>query len=412
MAVAFTKKPFDRAKVAVLGIGYSKISRVGLPDGTVLGDECLEACRVAIEDAGLCSEDIDGITSFVGPNNDEAADGIACVSPEYIWRRMRLAVRWGEVNQKFVGSSLIEAHNAVASGACRYALVLRAVNTAEGGGLSAPAALLATDDAQFTLPYGAGGYSIAHALVAQRYYKKYGATRQHMANFVVANRRHALMNEKSYWSLNRPEALSVDKYLSARMIAEPLCLYDCDIPVRGCVAYVLGPADAGRDLSHRPAFIKAFAQAWVGPRGRRTFYHEGGRLSRPSLEDNEGLPSLYERNLWGPSGLRPSDMSTVNLYDGFSIFVWLWLEALGFCNVGEGFEFVQNGRVELGGDLPLNTGGGHLGEGALAGAPHYSEAILQAMGRAGVRQVENVRFSLAGTDRPTRGQVIIFGAEP
>jgi acetyl-CoA acetyltransferase len=105
-------------------------------------------------------------------------------------------------------------------------------------------------------------------------------------------------------------------------------------------------------------------------------------------------------------------MSTANLYDGFSILTWLWLEALGFCGQGEAFEYVQGDHNEIGGRLPLNTSGGHLAEGALAGAPHYAEAVLQAMGRAGVRQVKDVRYALAATDRPTRAQVIIFGSEP
>jgi acetyl-CoA acetyltransferase len=101
----------------------------------------------------------------------------------------------------------------------------------------------------------------------------------------------------------------------------------------------------------------------------------------------------------------------VNVYDGFSFHVWLWLEALGICRLGEAFEFTKGGRTTITGELPVNTGGGHLGEGALAGSPQISESILQVMGRAGVRQVDNVHYALAGTDRPTRGQVLIFSSE-
>jgi acetyl-CoA acetyltransferase len=403
---------FGTAKVAVLGIAYSRITRDDPPEGVTLGDECVAACRTAIADAGLHPEDIDGITSYAEPYGD-AADGVTVVSPQYIWRRLGLQIRWGEVNNKFVGSSLIEAHNAIAGGACRYALVWRGVDVPRHQrNLQAETRPRASGDSQFSLPYGATGGYIMHAPSAQRYFHEYGATRQHMANFVVRNRRHALMNEKSYWSVNRPESLSVDDYMSARMIADPLCLYDCDIPVRGCVAYVLGPAEAAADLAHRASYIKAFAQAWIGPRGPGTFFHNGGRLLKPSLEDNADLPPLFERTLWGPSGLRPSDMGTANVYDGFSILSWLWLEALGFCGVGEAFEFVQGDRTEIEGELPLNTSGGHLAEGALAGAPHYSESILQTMGRAGPRQVDDVHYALAATDRPTRAQVIIFSSQP
>ena len=403
-------RPFDKARVAVLGLGYGRITRdLPSPDET-LGDEAVETCMRAIADAGLQVQDIDGITSYWEGRN-AADDGVLGVSPQYIWRRLNLPIRWGEVNNKFVGSSLIEAHNAIAGGACRYALVWRAVDYPRGRRYGQPDASRAQGEGQFALPYGAVGGYMLHAPTAARYFYKYGATREDMAAFVVTNRKHALMNEHSYWSQNRPEKLTTEDYLSSRMIADPLCLYDCDIPVRGSIAFVLGPAEAAEDLSHRPAYIKSFAQGWIGPRGPDTFFHGGGRLLKPSLEDNVDVRPWLQRTLWEPSGLRPSDMSTANVYDGFSILSWLWLEALGFCGEGEAFKFTQDGRMEIGGQLPLNTGGGHLGEGALAGAPQYAEAVRQTMGRAGARQVSNVRYALAATDRPTRAQVIIFSSQ-
>ncbi|HXA28436.1 MAG TPA: hypothetical protein VN193_06780 [Candidatus Angelobacter sp.] len=409
---------FGKPKVAVLGIGYSRISRDPLPEGRIVGDECIEACRTAIADAGLTPQDVDGITSFV-EDSSPAVDGVTGVTPQYVWRRLGLDITWGEVNNKFVGGSLIEAHNAIAGGACRFALVWRAVDDprlpARRAALNGAAAQRpkVSGDMAFSAPYGPVGGFIqgGHSQTAQRYYHRYGATREHMANHVVRNRSNALKNEKSYWAINKPETLSVDDYMAARMIADPLCLYDCDIPVRGCIAYVLGPAEAAQDLDHGAAYVKAFAKAWIGPRGPQAFYHGGGRLLKPALEDNNDLPPLFQRHLWEPAGLQPSDMSTASVYDGFSILTWLWLEALGFCGEGEAFEYVQGGHNEIGGSLPLNTSGGHLAEGALAGAPHYAEAALQCMGRAGVRQVQDCRYALAATDRPTRAQVIIFSSE-
>jgi len=409
---------FGKPKVAVLGIGYSRISRDPLPEGRVVGDECVEACQAAIADAGLTTKDIDGITSFV-EDSSPAIDGVTAVTPQYIWRRLGLDITWGEVNNKFVGGSLIEAQNAIAGGACRFALVWRAVDDprlptrrpATDGNAPRPRA---AGDSAFTAPYGpVGGFIMGgHSQTAMRYFSLTGATREHMANHIVRNRRNALLNEKSYWAINKPEQLSVDDYMNARMVADPLCLYDCDIPVRGCIAYVLGPAEAAQDLDHGAAYIKAFAKEWIGPRGAQPFYHGGGRMLKGALEDNNDLPPLMRRHLWEPAGLEPSDMSTVNVYDGFSIISWLWLEALGICGIGEAFEYVQGDHNEIGGSMPLNTSGGHLAEGALAGAPHYAEAALQCMGRAGARQVKDCRYALAATDRPTRAQVIIFSSEP
>jgi acetyl-CoA acetyltransferase len=414
---------FGKAKSAVLGIGYSRITRDPLPEGRILGDEWEEAAKAAIADAGLTVADIDGITSFyenMGPDDlNPMTDGVTRVSLEYAWRRLKLDVRWGEINNKFVGSSLMEANNAIAAGAARFVLVWRAVDDprlpgrrADGGG--PPQRARVSGDAAFKVPYGPVGGMVqgGHAQVATRYYHKYGATREHMANHIVRNRKHALMNEKSYWSINKPEQLTVDDYLNARMIADPLCLYDCDLPVRGVICYVLGPADAAQDVDHGAAYIKGFSQYWIGPRGMGAFRHGGGRELLPALDENDKLPPVFERNLWGPIGLKPSDMSTINVYDGFSIISWLWLEALGICGIGEAFEYVQGDHNAIGGTRPLNTSGGHLGEGALGGAPHYAEAALQCMGRAGQRQVKDCRYALAATDRPSRAQVIVFSSTP
>jgi acetyl-CoA acetyltransferase len=347
------------------------------------------------------------------------------VSPQYLWRKLRFPnLKWGEWNDKFVGSSFIEAHNAIAGGACRYALVIRACNYARGPRYAAvdpdyAEGMDASVSGQplFTVPYGQHGGPIIMSMLAQRYYKKYGATREHMATFVSASRRHALLSGRGYWAENRPEQLSVEDYLSAKMISSPFGLYDCDIPVQGAVAYVLGPAESAQDAPGSVAYVKGTAQAFGGPGGPETFMHLGGRGRPPhddgfSWESNLEVGRQMAANLWEATGLQPRDIATANLYDGFSIIAWSWLEALGFCGEGEAFEFVQDGRTTLGGQLPINTSGGNLGEGRLHGAPHISEAIYQAMGRAGERQVPNARYTLAAPDRVAVGQVIVFSSEP
>ncbi|MCU1401532.1 MAG: hypothetical protein JWN62_4641 [Acidimicrobiales bacterium] len=414
-----------KAKVAVLGIGYSKISRGNSTQS--LGADAVEACRAAISDAGIGVEEVDGITTYkyrpdyYGGSTaapDESVDGVLVASPQYIWKHLGFPnLRWGEWNDKFVGSSLIEAHNAIAGGACRYALVWRACGFEQGIRYGNIDPDRVTGNDEFTLPYGAYGGPPLLALLAQRYFDGYGATRAHMATFISMTRKNALLSGRGYWAENRPEQLSVADYMAARMISSPLCLYDCDIPVQGCAAYLLGPAEAAQDVPHGSAFIKGFAQGYLGPGGVQTFLHSGGR-ARPPLDDgyawepNLELGRRIASNLWAATGLTPKDISTANLYDGFSIIAWSWLEGLGFCGEGEAFEFVQDGRVEIGGELPINTSGGNLGEGRMHGAPHVSEAIYQAMGRAGERQVKDARYTLAAPDRLAVGQAIVFSSEP
>jgi acetyl-CoA acetyltransferase len=98
--------------------------------------------------------------------------------------------------------------------------------------------------------------------------------------------------------------------------------------------------------------------------------------------------------LWGGSGLAAKDMSAAMLYDGFSIFPLMQLAGFGFCRREEAFDFIQGGRIGLGGELPLNTFGGSLSQGRLHALGHVAEAALQASGRAGVRQVADARHIL------------------
>ena len=113
------------------------------------------------------------------------------------------------------------------------------------------------------------------------------------------------------------------------------------------------------------------------------------------------------------AGLGPADVDVVNVYDGFSIFVPLWLETLGFCKEGEAFDFMTDDVIAIDGKLPLNTSGGNLGSGRMHGVPHFMDTVLQVMGRSGPRQVNNVEIALVtagGQPGGTGGA--IFSAEP
>src|SRR6202022_2304728 len=92
------------------------------------------------------------------------------------------------------------------------------------------------------------------------------------------------------------------------------------------------------------------------------------------------------RKLWSSSGLGPRDIDAAQLYDGFNPSTIYWLEAAGFCPAGEAASFVQNGRIALEGELPVNTFGGSLSEGRMHGMGHVAEAVRQVTGRAEERQ--------------------------
>ena len=380
-------------KVAVVGIGHSKVyRRAEVP----LGNLAIDACTKAIEDAGLKASDIDGVaTTPLQPFDlgEPDNEGVNRVTPGFIVRALGLDVNWGELVTGMVGQSLILAINAVAAGACKYALVWRAMYNPVGRryGHSSPSAM--GGPAQFTGPYGLFGPA-TFAFLAQRYMDRYGATREQMAAFIVNNRRKALMWEHGYWYQNGGQELTVDDYMTARMISEPLCIHDCDIPVHACGAFVVTTAERARDLRHPPAYVLGTSSP---------YRVETSQVRR--LEDYMEAGAQQARHLWENSGVGPKDVDVANIYDGFSIICPLWLESLGFCGEGEGFSYIGSPTI------PLNTSSGSLGSGRMHGASHIVDAVLQVMGRSGPRQVEDAHISMVVV-MPAPGEGLVFSRTP
>ena len=123
--------------------------------------------------------------------------------------------------------------------------------------------------------------------------------------------------------------------------------------------------------------------------------------------------SSIARKIFERSGLRPKDVSVAEVYDGFAPSVFYWLESAGFCKEGEAFQFAQDGRIELGGQLPVNTHGGALSEGRLHGMGHVIEGVRQVSGRAGPRQVKDCHVAYVTAGSPMlRGAGLLFSSEP
>jgi hypothetical protein len=172
--------------------------------------------------------------------------------------------------------------------------------------------------------------------------------------------------------------LTVDDYLASRMISTPICLFDCDVPVDGSTAIVVSAADTEPDL-RAPVRIEAMAGV------------VDGRPSWDQWEDMSRVGYATAAAMWNRTDLRPDDVDVAELYDGFTIEVVWWLEALGFCGTGEAATFVEGGaRLALDGELPMNTWGGQLSGGRLHAAfGHTAEAVRQLRHEAGARQVHD-----------------------
>lgn len=187
------------------------------------------------------------------------------------------------------------------------------------------------------------------------------------------------------------------------MVSDPICRYDCDIPVDGAAAFIFTSAERARDLPHQPVYVSGYATG--SPTTSRLPLHW-------PLDDIMGVGSETARRLWEISGVRPEEVDLPQLYDGFAPFVYFWLEALGLCPAGEAHHFVENGGIDsdLPGGLPILSGGGALGNGRMHGIPQMLECYLQLSKRAGERQRERASIGLACHSSPHFGGAVVYKA--
>ncbi len=367
--------------VAVVGVGSTPIERRGERN---LLDLACDAALAAVADAGIGIEQIDGYagTPYAPNPGLPSADGIDEVSGALVQSTLGFAPLWSVDLIAMSAATLVEAQHALLAGECSYVLVLRAIRDAprpaagESAVDGAPAPP-AYGREQFRVPYGLGPGAARHALWWARYMHEYGARRSDLYEVVAAGRRHARLNPLAIW---RDRDLSAEQYYAGKWVVEPISLYDCDMPVSAAAALVLTTRDRARDHEH----VAHLVGTGSGARPERAF---------------------------DAAGITPGDVQVAQLYDGFAPFVVLWLERLGFTDRGGAVDFVRDRRMTLDGKLPINTFGGSLGEGRLHGAGHVREAVLQAMGRAGDRQVADVRHSLSLVGVPENATALIFAPE-
>lgn len=365
--------------VAIVGIGYSGVFRGPSPSIEAL---TLEACRAALADAGLKAAEIDAIFEY-----QYAGD-----SPTTLWVQRALGAGDMAAYGDIMGtgpSGLATALNAVmavAAGACETALAFRAIeqNAANNGAAKAgpaytPGASLFQDE--LTMPYGCFSIMPTVGMRMARRAALFGGSPEDYGLVALNARRWAAMNPRAA----QKAPLTMDDYLSAKVLCDPLRLLDCDLPVSGACAVIVTTAERARDLVHPAVLVDAHAMG-TGD-GEWVF----------SSRFLEGGQARCAERLWARSDLQPKDMHLAGLYDGFTYVTLTWLEALGFCGPGEAGAWLDGGRtIGPGGRLPVNTAGGQLAEGRLHGLSFLAEAALQLRGGAGERQVEDARNAVVG----------------
>jgi acetyl-CoA acetyltransferase len=389
-------------KVAIVGYAHSPVQRHAPQP---LGALAIDTARQAIADAALDPSQVDGIVTaalFPTAGAHAAEDGVSTVTAgwmaEHLGADPRYVAGFQGIGQ--LPGAVALAVNAIASGAADYVLLYRALHNPPGRYHANPMRE-APGARQWTVPQGFFGPLSMIALPCTEYLERYGVTREAMAAVVVEARKNGARIPWSYWY---KQPLTAGEYLAAPMIADPVCRYDCDIPVDGAAAFVLTSAERARDLPHRPVYVTGYASGV--PATRRLPLHW-------PLDDILSAGTAMARRLWQHAGVGPDEVDLPQLYDGFSPFVWFWLEALGFCPAGEAHRFVQDGRIDSDrpGGLPVLSGGGALGNGRMHGVPQMLECYLQLAGRAGERQRERAAVGVACHSSPHYGGAVMYSAE-
>jgi acetyl-CoA acetyltransferase len=361
--------------VAVVGVGYSPLSRAGSPDSRLL---TLAAVNDALVDAGLSGREVDGIFEYKFGLEAPGAQDVARLigAPDL--------AAFADImpsNPSGLGGALAAAM-AVASGVADTVLTYRTMTRQSGhtGGVQGTSAPVGGRE-QFRVPYGHLAPIITDvALKKRRWMAEYGRSEEDFGQIALNARRWSSINPRAVL----PDLLTMDDYLSSRHIISPVRVLDCDYPINGAVATIFTAAERAGDLRQPPVIVDAMTYAT-------------GRCPDWTFTENflQGGTADCGRRLWSRSSATVDDVDTAQLYDGFTTVTIAWLEGLGFCQAGEFGDWVDGGkRIGPGGDLPLNTTGGQLAEGRLHGLSFLNEAVLQLRGQADARQVPGAEVAL------------------
>jgi len=353
-------------QTAIAGIGQTEFGKQLAPSELELA---CTAILNALDDAGIDRAEVDGLASYTQEANNEVT----------VARNLGLGdINWfgqvgygGGAGPGVIGNLAM----AVASGQCNVGVAWRSRKRASGAvrrPWSQPgSALLEEIAVNYTRPFGVIRPVDEIALLTRRYMHEYGATRDHLANVALAQRKYANNNPDA---MMYAKPMTRDDYMAARWISKPLCLFDNCLETDGALAAVVVRADRARDCRQRPVYIHAWAQG---------FHAQHQTMQNFFCDDPLRGPAwVTAARLFQQSDIQAADIDVAQLYDAFTPLIPLSLEGYGFCGRGEGAAFTEGGNLEPGGRLPVNTSGGGLSEAYVHGFNLLTEGVRQLRGSA------------------------------
>ena len=331
------------------------------------------ALKQLVDGAGISKDEIDGLCVASFTLAPDSAVGLT--------QHLGLSPRWLDHIPMGGASAIVSlrrAARAVQAGDAEIvACIAGDTNQIDSFRQSTASFSMFAQDAVY--PYGAGGPNGSFAFLTSYYMRTYGAKAEDFGKLCVAQRTNALRNPNALFK----KPLTLEEYLGARLVADPLRLFDCVMPCAGAEAFLVMSEERARRLGLRHARL-------TGAIERHNAFpddpvqHRGGWV-------------MDRDQLYAAAGVGPADIDVLEVYDDYPVVCVFQIEDLGFCAKGEGPEFIRRHSFEANGSFPFNTSGGQLSvgqAGAAGGTLGLVEAIRQVTGQTIGAQVENARHAL------------------
>ncbi len=376
--------------VSIVGIGATDFSKNSGRSELQLAVEAITDC---LRDAGASPEDVDGLSTFTMNETSELDIRREIGMPDL---RFFTRVPFGGGGGC---GTIAMAAMAIKSGIAKSVVAYRSLNTASkirfgSGDLVPPPE---SGDQRLFVNVGLMTPASRVGMTAQYYLHKFGLPDTAYAPFALTAREYAATNPAAFY-YKRP--LSLEEYLDAPWISHPLRRFDCCQESDGAVAILITSDERAKDFCGVPIKVAACAQSCGFDQIGLAQYWSEDMLELPEI------PGLV-RQLQEQSGIEVNTVDAAMLYDHFTPLVALQLEQFGFCEPGEATGFAADGQLRLGGALPLNTHGGHLGEAYLHGMSHICEAVRQLRGEA-INQILEVETLLVASAAATPNSALIL----
>jgi len=400
-----------KGQAAIVGAAQYKPEKYSTAPQMFHLEQVSELASIALKDAGLQAEQIDGLVIH-GPQFHEASIFVPAMAAEYLG----MSVNFAEVVDLGGCSSVGMVWRAAAAielGLCQAVLCVipaRMAPLAPGddpswmvramrfGGHSTA---FGAPEAEFDLPYGHLGQNTGYAMIAQRYAAKYGYNPESMAKIAVEQRKNALANPDAIF---HGKPLTTEEVLASKMVADPLHVLEIVMPVAGGAAVILASKELAEKTHHREACVTGFGE------------HLAYKSPTYAAEMTHTPIGPAAQRAFAMAGVTPTEVDAAQIYDCYTITVLLTLEDAGFVPKGEAMRWIQEHDLTFRGDFPLNTHGGQLsfGQSATAGGmSQVIEAFHQISGRSGERQLkrcDTVFVSGTGGVMSEQGALILQGA--